>query len=429
MGFAVLKRGIVAALVCASMFYCTNPSGVSDSTPPVINLQSKADTVYLANPWEAPRISATDDEDGDLSSSVRLKGEVNTYRIGAYPLAVSVSDEAGNRALDTLTVHVVTDPSIIAWYPFHGNVKDYSGSGFHGTEVGSPVMTDDRFGNENSAYSFDGSSHISVDYATDLDFVSPFSISVWAKSEVPGADYTTDAFIIDLGFGAERDYAIFYSPSNGLCFRYAGKNCSNDTVNIGEWHHYALVFTGDELQGFIDGEQVGSVETGPLDNDDDPLRIGSQSKKVERLWKGTIDDVVIYDIALTGEQVENLSSADALVPDTTVDPGTGPGDPGTGPGDPPEVVTGLEATVTGTSGNLRLTLTWDEVPSALGYGIYFNPGTTVSRNDYYRVSVGNSRTFTTELTEGETYTFAVTFNTGNSESPFSEPVTVLFEAP
>lgn len=434
MGSAVIRRGVAAALVCAILFYCSNPSGVSDSTPPVINLQSKTDTVYLATPWEAPQITATDDEDGNVSSSVMIDGEVNTFMVGAYPLAVSASDKTGNKAHDTLTVHVVIDPSIVAWYPFCGNPDDY-GSGFNGTEVGDPVLTTDRFGNENSAYSFDGSSHISVDYVSDLDFVSPFSISVWAKSEIPGADYTGDAFIINMGFGAEKDYAIYYSPNHGLCFRYAGKVYSNDTVDISEWHHYALVFTGDELQGFIDGEQVGSVATGALDNDDHPLRIGSQSKKVERLWKGIIDDVFIYDVALTGERVRYLFSADALVPDTMDpgtdpdDPGTDPDDPGTDPDDPPEVVTGLEATVSGTSGNLSLTLTWDEVPSALGYGIYYNPGSTVSKNDYYRISVGNSRTFTSELTEGETYSFAVAFNTGSSESPLSEPVTVLFEAP
>ncbi|MFP4164328.1 MAG: LamG-like jellyroll fold domain-containing protein [Chitinispirillaceae bacterium] len=326
MGLAVLRGGVAAALISATLFYCSNPSGIDDSTPPVIDLQSKTDTVYLGESWDTPSINATDEEDGNVSSSVEISGEVQTNRIGAHPLAVSVSDKAGNRAHDTLTVHVVPHPSIIAWYPFHGDSRDYSGSGFHGTVVGDAVLTDDRLGNANSAYSFDGSSYINVPYTSELDFVTPFTVSVWAKSDLSGGDYTDDAFILDLGFGAEMDYAVFFSPRHGLCFRYAGKTTFVDTVEITEWHHYLLVFTGDSLQGYIDGEQVGAVETGPVDNSDNPLRIGSESKREQRMWKGVIDDITVYDTALSEKQVQNLSSADAFIPDTTID--LEPGDPG-----------------------------------------------------------------------------------------------------
>lgn len=69
------------------------------------------------------------------------------------------------------------------------------------------------------------------------------------------------------------------------------------------------------------------------------------------------------------------------------------------------MVTCLEATVSGTSGSLNVVLTWDEVPGVLGYGIHYNGGSTVIKNDRYRVSYKNDMTLT-GLTGGQEFTFA-----------------------
>jgi hypothetical protein len=51
---------------------------------------------------------------------------------------------------------------LVGWWPFNGNANDESGNGNHGT-VNGATLTEDRFGNLNSAYSFDGiSNYISV---------------------------------------------------------------------------------------------------------------------------------------------------------------------------------------------------------------------------------------------------------------------------
>jgi hypothetical protein len=44
---------------------------------------------------------------------------------------------------------------LVAHYPFNGNANDESGNGNHGTVHGAK-LTQDRFGNPNSAYYFDG---------------------------------------------------------------------------------------------------------------------------------------------------------------------------------------------------------------------------------------------------------------------------------
>jgi hypothetical protein len=62
---------------------------------------------------------------------------------------------------------------LVAYYPFNGNANDESGNGHNGT-INSATLTSDRFGNPNSAYSFDGvndyidigSFPLNYDYAT-----------------------------------------------------------------------------------------------------------------------------------------------------------------------------------------------------------------------------------------------------------------------
>lgn len=44
---------------------------------------------------------------------------------------------------------------LVGFYPFNGNANDTSGNGYHGTVYGA-ALTTDRFGNENSAYIFNG---------------------------------------------------------------------------------------------------------------------------------------------------------------------------------------------------------------------------------------------------------------------------------
>jgi hypothetical protein len=74
----------------------------------------------------------------------------------------------------------VADSGLVASYPFNGNADDESGNGNHGTVLGT-VLTTDRFGNENSAYEFDGSStYITIPTSESLEsLTTKFSQIAW----------------------------------------------------------------------------------------------------------------------------------------------------------------------------------------------------------------------------------------------------------
>jgi hypothetical protein len=69
---------------------------------------------------------------------------------------------------------------LVAYYPFNGNANDSSSNGNNGTVFGA-TLTSDRFGNPNSAYSFNGiNNYISLQPANNFVGFNNYTISLWA---------------------------------------------------------------------------------------------------------------------------------------------------------------------------------------------------------------------------------------------------------
>ena len=75
----------------------------------------------------------------------------------------------------------VPTSGLVGYWPFIGNANDESGNGNNGTVTGA-TLTADRFGNSNSAYSFDGQSYIRVPHNQNYNFgIGNYTLSVWAN--------------------------------------------------------------------------------------------------------------------------------------------------------------------------------------------------------------------------------------------------------
>lgn len=80
----------------------------ADATPPTITLDGTNPlTISAGSSYVEPGFTATDNVDGDLTSSVTVTGQVNGNVPGSYSLTYSVTDAAGNTATATRTVQVV----------------------------------------------------------------------------------------------------------------------------------------------------------------------------------------------------------------------------------------------------------------------------------------------------------------------------------
>jgi hypothetical protein len=415
-----------------------NPAGgddEADEVNPVITLTKGADTIYVGDSWREPGYTGTDDVDGAITDSVTVSGMVDTSLEGRYVRTYSLKDEAGNSASVTRTVTVLVAPDLWAEYLFSGNPADSSGNGRNATATGA-TLTTDRFGNPGSAYAFSGTNGKHIVDSSMADFPEgncAKTVAGWIKT---GAAVNQAFF----GFGnpdAGYSFQLALGPSgsgsqvlrvNGWENDYDWKTgIAASLVSNGKWHHCAVTYDSARTTVYVDGAE--KAQTTAYRYRTNPQKaivmIGNEIDYTDWPVNGSLDDIRIYSRVLTPLQVRALFRINGFTGDTTPPDTTHP-DTTT-----PDRVTGLSYSISGTSGNLSLVLSWKSVSSAFAYGVYFEEGTTVDTHSGYRVASKNSYAFTPgALTEGKSYAFAVTFTkSGGTESALSDQLVAEFKAP
>lgn len=86
---------------------------------------------------------------------------------------------------------------------------------------------------------------------------------------------------------------------------------STRTVPVNTWTHVAATYNGSRLTVYIDGVAAGSMSiTGTTCANDEPLAVGAKNAPakgiLEAFWDGQLDDVRVYNKALTAGQVAAL---------------------------------------------------------------------------------------------------------------------------
>ena len=227
---------------------------------------------------------------------------------------------------------IIPTEGLIAYYPFNGNANDESGNENHGTLQGNvPQLTTDRFGNENSAYLFGGyynKGWIKVPNSSTLALDNAMSLSVWVNfTDYGGQDgwgnYTTDnnchAVICKAG---DQSYS---NPGFNVCMSPSGDslqvwsyNCNPNFYNVGTYYHgyepgqwlHCVVTVDDTLSrlyvnGVLCEESVGNSANFSSANGRD-MTIGVMNNGSWYPFNGKIDDVAIYNRALTAQEVSVL---------------------------------------------------------------------------------------------------------------------------
>jgi len=172
-----------------------------------------------------------------------------TTEIIVYPGVVTPVSLHLNPATGSLEITVTwgTDPGLVAYYPFNGNGNDESGNEHHGKVMG-PILAADRFGNEKSAYYFDGiDDEIFIGYDSDLDVLGDISICVWFKTDISqwGSLVSNfDQHIPDNGY--ELCVGSLYENGGFIYFEFAENDVkdgfsTNNSFDDGQWHFVTVI--------------------------------------------------------------------------------------------------------------------------------------------------------------------------------------------
>ncbi len=199
----------------------------------------------------------------------------------------------------------------VAYYPFNGNANDAAGTN-HGT-VNGATLTTDRFGNANSAYSFDGvSNHILIPNSTSLQ--SPATTQAYTQMcwiKITGMPGGFAPLIVKSNSSSSGFMYRMYALSNSLVqsindYNSAGNTKSaafNFTNNI--WYQVATTYDGSNMKFYVNGNLIGTQALSvPINSDALPLVIGADFPGAAEFFQGSIDEVKIYNTPLTAAQVQ-----------------------------------------------------------------------------------------------------------------------------
>ncbi len=222
--------------------------------------------------------------------------------------------------------YVPTD-GLVGYWPFNGNANDESGNGNNGT-INGATSSSDRFGNENNSYSFDGVDDYIVLFENgeiNFDATDSFSYGLWFKQ----------------GASAENSYgningtllASKNNPWNGINITI---NYSNQEVTffvegdvdfdisvvspsiLNDWVYLTFVYDSSSmtLKAFNNGSKVDELIVSDALSGElmySSLWIGRRTNYSPNntYVVGSIDDIGIWNRALTEQEVVNLYTSNS----------------------------------------------------------------------------------------------------------------------
>ncbi len=209
--------------------------------------------------------------------------------------------------------------NLVAEFNFTGDATDSSPFGNDGIVKGASPSTD-RFGFASNAYQFSGAEGIQA--ANSIAYNSDFAtISFWVKvNELPASG---EVYLLSHGGWQERwkislpshGKPVFTTHSDGSCCSDMDSGDGNELV-VGEWRHVVMVHDGTKNIIYMNGAQVAEKDVaGALDPTVHPLGIGYDPIGKGSFFNGSIDDVQLYNEALSGTEIADLYAAQNMAPD------------------------------------------------------------------------------------------------------------------
>ena len=274
---------------------------------------------------------------------------VNFTSIGPEPVAANDSYSVNE---DTTLTVAPASTGLVDWYRFDdggtnqtlANSATPANTGTRGSSSGAdaadPAFVAGRVGS--NALSFDGSSDYATAASTTAKTSNNFTLSAWFKTDTTTGQHhilwqgrsggngwgepsaTTADAEMNLSVGRydmdnRISFFLGYDVDTGNPINIASSSTFTDTAN---WHHVAVVVSdqgGGALRAdlYVDGVLEGT-DTG-TQNDrsawSGPMRVGAPGAAT-RFFDGQIDEVRVYNTALSAVDVGDLARAGVLDNDT-----------------------------------------------------------------------------------------------------------------
>jgi len=317
---------------------------VEEETRHALELDGGKTSVRLRVP---PRSVLDSDGDGtervtlDVSGSGDRDGSVNSYRwtkngaklatgptaevpldVGSHEITLTVTDNDGKT--DTDTIDVTVENAEVLHYDFDqgtgSTARDRSGQGHDGTLAG-PAWSTSTPDASSGSLSMDGNDDLAINgYHYSSGGHPEVTVTAWVKTR----DGTNQVLV-----SYDRsEYWRLEINGSGAGHGQVGWDLNTDAgqldfggttrIDDGTWHHVAAVYDHGTTRLYIDGEQDGRTSKGSTFGSGATrygfVGVGSEAGRFNgnrgpnAYLNGTIDDVRIYETALSAARIRDLAS-------------------------------------------------------------------------------------------------------------------------
>lgn len=294
--------------------------GVSaDATPPSLTgtLKDRSDSICFGGAWNG----------SSCSQSYTGGGLLDDARIYSKALSASEVLQLYNEGAGTKQGVVSKkglNTGLVGWWTFDGKdvvsgrVNDISGNGNNGTLSGISTSTFYTVGKIGQGFKFDAvDDYVDVGDLSGVEGKTALSVSLWVKSTETENVSVADTIIAKSGSGADT-FELYWEQNESVSFCVVGSSGTScggaDTaiasyangIPIGSgrnWYHIAGVYdsVAGNVKVYVNGVLGGT--TGSLSS---LTQNSTHTIKIGTTWSGTIDDVRIYNRALSASEVLQL---------------------------------------------------------------------------------------------------------------------------
>ncbi|MGQ9644681.1 MAG: LamG-like jellyroll fold domain-containing protein, partial [Ignavibacterium sp.] len=221
---------------------------------------------------------------------------------------------------DSTTYLPPLEDGLVAYWPFDGNTVDSTSSNNDGINFNG-VFDKDRYGYDNSSIYFDGvDSYVEgINPGNNLPIGnSPRSFTAWIKNNQYN-QYGSNIFHYGTAQTAPTNFHFLITDVLGLGNGYGfGIVYGNTNLVDSTWHFVTGVYEGGTeriTKLFIDGklDAIGTISTEPNTILGTNWRIG-RFMQANTNFNGNIDELKVYDIPLTDQQIRDMYKATTTAP-------------------------------------------------------------------------------------------------------------------
>lgn len=214
---------------------------------------------------------------------------------------------------------LIPTSGLISWWPGEGDATDIH-DGNNGMLINGVTFAAGQVG---QAFSLDGEDdhHVVIGNPTNLQITGELTLAAWINPETlnPGQ---VASIISKWGQSIQKDsYTMIIVESSGVIELAGGigdgvtpdnTGFFGGVIQPGTWSHVAMTYNADNGDniGYINGQQVGlRVRSRGINTSDLIVLIGREDSVLPRPFPGLIDEVLIYDRALSAAEIEALFDA------------------------------------------------------------------------------------------------------------------------